>query len=81
MDFLTTQVRDPDEGDDKKSSRVLKYLSSTRDLVLTLESDGTGTLKWWVDAEFTVHHDVKSHTGGIMLMGQGVLYSASSKNN
>ena len=60
-------------------SRILKYLSGTRDLVLTLESDGTGTVKWWVDAEFAVHHDMKSHTGGMMMMGQGDLYSASNK--
>ena len=67
--FLMTLVREPDKDDDKKLLRILKYLSGTRDLVLTLESDGNGKLKWWVDAEFTVHHDMKSHTGGMMYMG------------
>ena len=76
MAFLTTRVIYPDEDDDKKLSRILKYLSGTRDLVLTLESDGTGKVKRWVDAAFTVNHDMKRYTGGLMTMGRGALYSA-----
>ena len=72
-------MRDPDKDDNKKLSQILKYLSSTRDLVLTLESDGTRTAKWCVDAAFAVHHNMKIHTGGMMSMGQGALYSASIK--
>ena len=36
VSFLTTRVREPDEDNDKKLSRLLKYLSGTRDIVLTL---------------------------------------------
>ena len=79
MAFLTTQVRDTNKEDDKKLARILKYISGTRDLVLTLESDGTGTVKWWLDVAFAVHHDMKSHTVGMMTMGRGDLYSASNK--
>ena len=79
MDFLTTQVREPDEYYDKKLGRILKYLSGTRDLVLALESGCTGTVKWWVDVAFAVHHDMKRHTGGMITMGRGALYSASNK--
>ena len=67
--FLMTRVREPDEDDENKLLLILKYLSGTRDLVLTLESDGTGTVKWWVDTEFAVHHCMKSHTDGMMPMG------------
>ena len=67
--FLTTRVREPDKDDAKKFSRMLKYISGKSDIVLTLESNGTGTIKWWVDAAFAVHHDMKSHTGGMMMMG------------
>ena len=74
-------MREPDKDDDKKLSHILKYLSGTRYLVLTLEYDGTGTVKWWADAEFVVHHDMKIHTGGMMTMGQGALYSTSNKQN
>ena len=44
-----------------------------------MESDRTGTVKWWVDAVFAVHHDMKIHTGRMMTMGQGALYSAPNK--
>ena len=53
--FLTTLVIETDEDNDKKLVRILKYLSGTRYLILNLEYDGTGTVKWWVDAAFAVH--------------------------
>ena len=31
VEFLTTRVREPDEDDDKKLGRILKYLSSMRE--------------------------------------------------
>ena len=45
----------------------------------TLGSNGTGTVKWWVGAEFAVHHDMKSHTNGMVSMLRVALYSYSSK--
>ena len=66
-------MREPDEDDNKKLLRILKYLSGMRYLVLTLESDGNGTVKWWLDVAFAVHHDMKSHTDGMMSMGRGAL--------
>ena len=50
-------------------------------LVLALESDGTITVNWWVDAAFAVHHGMKSHTGIMMSMVRGSIYSASNKQN
>ena len=67
------------EDNNKKLAHILKYLSGTRDLVLTLESDDTGAVKWWVDSAIVVHRDMKSHTGRMMTMGQGALYSAPKK--
>ena len=37
VELLTTGVREPNEDDDKKLGRILKYLSGTRNIVLTLE--------------------------------------------
>ena len=45
----------------------------------TMGSNGTGTVKWWVDAKFAVHHDMTSHTSGMLSMGRVALYSASNK--
>ena len=77
--FLTTLLRYPNEDDNKKLGRIIRYLRGTRELVITLESEDTGTVKWWVDAAFAVYHGMKSHTSGIMSMGRGALYSASNK--
>ena len=62
--FLALQVRKSDEDDDKELMCILKYLSDTRDLELTLESYGTGTVNWWLNAAFLVHHDMKSPRAG-----------------
>jgi hypothetical protein len=39
---------------------------------LTLESDDNQLVKWWIDASFAVHPDMKSHTGGLMSLRKGV---------
>ncbi len=37
---------------------------------LTLEADDMNVIKWWADASFAVHQDMKSHTGGMMTLGK-----------
>ena len=77
--FLTTRVKEPDEDDQRKLQRAIKYLRSTKNLTLTLEADKSGTIRWWVDAAFAVHHNMKSHTGSVMTLGKGAVYSSSTK--
>jgi hypothetical protein len=77
--FLCTRVKQPDVDDYKKLARVMKYLRGTKDMPLTLEADDLHIVKWWVDASFAVHKDIKSHTGGSMTLGKGMGYNASSK--
>jgi hypothetical protein len=36
-------------------------------------------VKWWIDASFAVHPDMKSHTGRTMSLGKGSIYSMSQK--
>ena len=36
-------------------------------------------MKWWIDASFAVHGDMKSHTGATMSMGKGSIYSSSTR--
>jgi hypothetical protein len=47
-------------------------------LNLTLEANDAKIMKWWVDASYGVHHDLKSQTGGIMLFGKGATYVTSN---
>ena len=77
--FLTTRVIAPDVDDWKKLVRVINYLRLTPKMHLTLESNGPGILKWWVDGAFAVHPDMRSHTGATLSMGKGSVYSASTK--
>jgi hypothetical protein len=77
--FLCTRVKCPDTDDYKKLARTLKYLRATSDLPLTLEVDNLQVIKWWIDASYAVHPDMKSHTGGIMSLGRGAVYAMSAK--
>jgi hypothetical protein len=75
--FLTTRVREPDQDDYKKLTRVMRYLRRTIEIELTLEADDMHVIKWWIDGSFAVHPDMKSHTGATMSMGKGSAYSTS----
>ena len=52
---------------------MIKYLNGTKKKCLTLSADDLKVIKWYVGASFVVHPDFKSHTRGIMTMGQGVI--------
>ena len=66
----------PNTSDYKKLRRVVNYLRGTEKMCLTLEGDDLQIIKWWVDASFAVHEDMRSHTGGTMTLGKGSVYSA-----
>jgi hypothetical protein len=54
-------------------------LQSTIDLPLILSGDNVIELRWWVDASYGVHSDMKGHTGGTLTLGNGSMYSTSTK--
>ncbi len=77
--FLTTRVREPDEDDWKKLKCLILYLNGTKDLVVTLSAENARILKWYIDAAYGVHKDMKSHTGAALTMGNGTVYNGSTK--
>jgi hypothetical protein len=79
--FLTTQVKRLDKDDYKKLGRIVKYLRGTPNLALTLKGDDAGITKWWVDASFAVHTDMKSHTGGTLSLGKGSVQKVQPRPN
>jgi hypothetical protein len=79
ISVLCSRVKEPNEDDWKKLVRLLKYLNGTRKDKLTLSIDDMRVIEWWIDASFAVHPDFKSHTGGCMSMGKGVILSSSRK--
>ena len=44
-----------------------------------MKADGSRQLKWWIDAAFAVHNDMRSHTGAMMTMGAGAIQSSLRK--
>ena len=48
----------------------MKYLHSTQEKVLRINTSGDLTvMKWIINASFGVHPDLKSHTGATLHMG------------
>ena len=79
VSYLTTRLREPDQDDWKKRVHLMKYVRGTKDLPLILSADGSGILKWHVDGSFTVHPNMRGHTGGGLTMGTGFPISTSTK--
>lgn len=56
------------------------YLRDMVNMPLTLEADECDVVKWWVYAAFAVHPDMRSHTGGVMMLGKGgAIYGTSTR--
>jgi hypothetical protein len=77
--FLTTRVRAPDKDDWTKMVHLMRYLRGTRDMPLILSANGSGILKWWVDASFAVHPNMRGHSGGGLSLGRGFPIVGSTK--
>ena len=77
--FLCSRLRDPDEDDYKKLARMMQYLCGTKGMVLTLRASDEGIVRWWIDASYAVHEDMKGHTGATLSLGKGAIYSGSWK--
>ena len=52
---------------------MMKYLNGTQDMKLTLSAVNLLSIKWYVDASFAVHPDLRSQTGGTMTFGEGAV--------
>ena len=79
LSFLCNRVRGTDTDDYKNLAGVIKYIQGTIGLPLILSIDKSGNIKWYVDASFAVHKDMRSHTGGFMTMRTGGAYVQSRK--
>jgi hypothetical protein len=68
--LLTTRVQAPDRDDWTKLVHLMRYIRGTRTMPLILSANGSGILKWWVDASFAVHHNMRRNSGGGLSLGQ-----------
>ena len=77
--FLTSRVLAPTQADQLKLDRVLRYLNGTRDLNINLGIQGDVQVKSYIDASYAVHHDMRSHTGGVLTLGRGPIHCRSTR--
>lgn len=83
VSFLTTRVTKGTSQDIKKLLHVLKYINANKlqyiTLKMALTEGGIANIFAFVDASFAVHVDMKSHTGMVLSLGYGCIYTMSKK--
>ena len=57
----------------------MQYLRGTKDLILTLRANNNGIVRWWIDASYVDHEDMKGHTRATLSLGKGGIYNGSWK--
>ena len=77
--FLCTRDKKPTEEDWTKLTCLMKCLAGTKEMALALSAMGALHMKWFADASFEVHPDMKSQTGHMMTMGKGAVVANSVK--
>ena len=73
------RVKACNEDDYNKLMRLLQFLRGMKDDYLTLSADTLHNVRWWVDASYADHLEMKSHTGGALSLRTGVLYGTSKQ--
>ena len=73
------QVSKPTIEDEKKFFRVLDFLNNTLDDVRIIGANNLDSLYMWINASYATHPNMRSHTGGAMYFGTGILHGKSSK--
>ena len=68
VSFLCTRVIDNNNEYYKNLTRSKHYLQGIFCLPLTLSIDKSGEIKWYVDAEFSVHKYMRSRNDGFVTM-------------
>jgi hypothetical protein len=79
VSFLSGRVTSATEQDWSKLNRMLMYLNGTRNLGVVLRLDDGYQVFSHIDASFAVHHDMRSHTGAFVTLGNGPISVSSKK--
>jgi hypothetical protein len=62
ISFLKMRVLSTDKDDWTKLVHLMMYITGTHTMPLILSDNGSGILKWWVDASFDVHPNMRGHS-------------------
>ena len=79
VSYLCTRVSCSDDDDWKKLRRMLHYLYAAIDIPRIIGAGGLDIVQTYADASYAVHNDMKSHTGGLMTIGLGIIQGKSTK--
>jgi hypothetical protein len=63
----------------KKLIKMINFLKATKNNIATMSANDSNSIKWYVNASFAVHKDMRSHIGATMTLGSGVICSISTK--
>ena len=74
---MTKRVQAPDKDDYKKLARAITYIRRTIFLRLTVEANYLDQNHWFIGGTFTVHPDMRSHTGAYMTFGKAMVNGSS----
>ena len=77
ISFLVRRVQCPDQDDWQKMIRLVQYIRRTKDYGIRLSAETNLSVTAYIDASYAVHWDLKSHTGSIITLGKGPVYSKS----
>jgi hypothetical protein len=77
--FLSTRTQAPTDDDQSKLNRVLRYINSTKEMGMILQSTKDIAVLVYADASYGVHADGKSHTGVYITLGRGGVFFRSTK--
>jgi hypothetical protein len=77
--FLTTRVRESYKENWNKLVHLMRYIRVTHTMLMILSANGSGILKWWVDASFAVHPKMFGHSGGGLSLVSGFPIVSSTK--
>lgn len=81
ISFLSTRIGKVNIEDEKKLLRVFEYLNGNSGLGIcfSFDEDEKIELMASIDASYAPHVDGKSHTGVVILVGNGPIYAKSTK--
>jgi hypothetical protein len=57
----------------------MSYIRGTHTMLLILSTNGSGILKWWVEASFAVHPNMRGHSGGVLSLERGFPIVSATK--
>jgi hypothetical protein len=69
VSYLSTRASNPNEYDEKKLDKVLKYLNATQELGITMQPESLN-LYASIDASYGTHSDGKGHSGVVITLGK-----------